>query len=274
LLLAFVVFAVCAAAAQASPQTRALDYLHAKQFSSGGFGSGSAADVQITPWAIMAISAAGEGPQKSQWTRGGKDPIDYLQGLDLEATAGSSSDVVNRPAFYAKVMLAYIAAGRLDLIWSAGAKGISLPDKLRLTRHDDRRLLAVPRPALPPTLRHGPATIWAIRHEGRRRTMGPSRPPSPGSSPGRTAAEVRQPAPRAQRRRRTAAAVMALRAPVRSQRDRASNPQSSTPSPTSGRRRRSDGSFPSMATDGAAAGVYGLGPPRPSSLGQTPSSWE
>ena len=98
LLLAFVVFAVFPAGAQASPQTRALDYLHAKQLSSGGFGTGSTADVQITPWAIMAISAAGENPQSSG-TQGGKDPIDYLQGLDLEVAAGSASSLVNRRRF-------------------------------------------------------------------------------------------------------------------------------------------------------------------------------
>ena len=128
LLLAFVVFATFPAGAQASPVTRALDYLHAKQRSSGGFGTGTSADAQITPWAIMAISAARENPQR--WTNGGKNPIRYLQGLDLEVAAGSASTQVNRASFYAKVILAYVAAGRVDLIGSAGSKGIQLVPKL------------------------------------------------------------------------------------------------------------------------------------------------
>jgi hypothetical protein len=133
LVLAFIVFAAFPAVAQASPQTRALDYLHSKQLPSGGFGTGATADAQMTPWAIMAISAAGEGPQKAVWNRSGKDPVDYLQGLDLELAAGSSGNVsspVNRPNFYAKVILAYVAAGRVDLIGSAGTRGIQLVPKM------------------------------------------------------------------------------------------------------------------------------------------------
>lgn len=131
LLLAFVVFAVVPATAQADPIVKGLDYLHARQVSSGGFGTGSIADPQITPWAIMAISAAAESPQTSRWNKSGKDPIEYLQGLDLEAASGNAATQVNRASFYAKVILAYVAAGRADLIGSAGSKSINLVAKLR-----------------------------------------------------------------------------------------------------------------------------------------------
>jgi hypothetical protein len=130
LVLAFVIFAVLPASAWATPTSHALDYLHAKQVKTGGFGVGTSADAQMTPWVVMAIAAAGESPQSARWTRDGNNPLHYLQSIDLQSAAGSASTQVNVPAFYAKVILAYVAANRTDLVGSAGAKGINLITEL------------------------------------------------------------------------------------------------------------------------------------------------
>ncbi len=58
----FVPFTPSARAATSStPATRALDYLHASQVGSGGFGRGTEAP-ELTPWAMPAVVAAGEDP--------------------------------------------------------------------------------------------------------------------------------------------------------------------------------------------------------------------
>jgi hypothetical protein len=162
LLLAFVVLAAVPAAAQADPLVKGLDYLHARQRASGGFGTGSVADPQLTPWAIMAISASKEGPQTSHWNPSGKDPIDYLQGLDLELVSGQAATQVNRASFYAKVILAYVAAGRIDLIGSAGAKGISLVPKLLSFQNTTQGYFSPWGPTSTNTYAAVNTTIWAI----------------------------------------------------------------------------------------------------------------
>jgi hypothetical protein len=130
LLLAIVVLAAAPAAAsetvapRPSAVTHALDYLHAQQASSGGFG-----DAAMTPWVVMAISAGGENP--TLWKSGGHDPIfGYFQNLNLELAAGSSDTQMNVPAFYAKTILAYVAGGRPDLLGAAGSTRINLITKL------------------------------------------------------------------------------------------------------------------------------------------------
>lgn len=124
-----------AAAADDRPKsvTRALDYIYANQTTAGGFAASGGVDGPgITPWAILAVVAGKERP--TAWDRGGKDPIDYLQSLNLETTARSS---LNAPAFYAKVIMAYAAAGRGELIYNAGTPRIDLLDKLLAYRSDD-----------------------------------------------------------------------------------------------------------------------------------------
>lgn len=113
--------------------TRALDYIYARQLASGGFAASGGVDSPgITPWAVLAIVAGKERP--TAWDKGGKDPLDYLQSLNLETTARSS---LNAPAFYAKVVMAYAAAGRAELIYNAGTPRIDLLDKLLAYRNDD-----------------------------------------------------------------------------------------------------------------------------------------
>ena len=107
--------------------TRALDSFHTKQLSTGGFADASAADsANITPWVILAIVAGQENP--ARWEKGGKDPVyDYLQVTNLERAAESNTNV---PAYYAKVILAYTAMGKPELVYTAGTPRIDLLAKL------------------------------------------------------------------------------------------------------------------------------------------------
>ena len=117
-----------ALAARPSAITHGLDFLHAKQRSAGGFSQSSAnADPYATPWAILAIAAGSEAPV--QWKSGGKSPIAFMQSLNLEAVA-LASQPFNPPAFYAKCILAYRAAGRLDLVYNAGTGHLDLVAKM------------------------------------------------------------------------------------------------------------------------------------------------
>lgn len=122
-----------AGAARPAQVTRALDYLHAHQSADGRF-----QDAAYTPWAILAIAAAGEDPDGSAWTASKGSPVDYLQGIDLAANA-SSSTVGNAPCYYAKMILAYVAAGRSSSISSAGSKKIDLVSKLLAYQRSDGR---------------------------------------------------------------------------------------------------------------------------------------
>jgi prenyltransferase beta subunit len=113
--------------------TEALDYICAHQLSKGGFFASGEADAPgTTPWAILAIVAGQERP--TAWDKDGKDPIDYLQSLNLENEARSS---LNPPAFYAKSILAFTAALQNDLIiQNAGTPRINLLAKLLTYRYD------------------------------------------------------------------------------------------------------------------------------------------
>ena len=124
-------------AARPTSITHALDFLHAKQCASGGFSaSGDAADPSITPWVVMAIAAAQEN--QALWrSSGGKTPIatgggtaGYLQSIDIDDVANGSQVQSNAPATYAKFILAYVAAGRSDLVSHAGSGSINLRTKL------------------------------------------------------------------------------------------------------------------------------------------------
>lgn len=110
---------------------KALDFMHARQQSTGGFIDIGASDSpSTTPWAILAITGARESALA--WNSSGKDPIDYLQALNLESAARSS---MNPPAFYAKTILAYTAAVRNPLIiQNAGTPKVNLLEKLNTYR--------------------------------------------------------------------------------------------------------------------------------------------
>ncbi len=132
------VFPDAAAADRAAPVTKALDYLFTKQLPSGGFAdSTSAQSAMITPWVMLAVVAGQENPVK--WTQGGKDPLyDYLQTINLERAAEATGGApYNAPAFFAKLILAYSAVDKPELIYAAGTPRIDLLAKLLSFRSDD-----------------------------------------------------------------------------------------------------------------------------------------
>jgi hypothetical protein len=133
--------------------TRGLDYLHAAQGSSGQF-----QDAGTTPWAIIAIAASGENPDGAAWRRGGKSPVDYVQSLDLASYATQSS-TGNAAAYYAKMILAYVAAGRRSQITAAGAGKVDLVDKLLGFQRGDGRFCPAPSA---PSIAAVNTTTWAI----------------------------------------------------------------------------------------------------------------
>lgn len=118
-----------------APVVRALDYLHAHQRSGGGFGEYSSSDPSITPWAVMAIAAARQ--DEASWSYGGRTPLidklgnaGYLENLNLETAAAQAGSQRNVPASYARFILAYYAAGRMDIVFAAGTRPTDLLGKL------------------------------------------------------------------------------------------------------------------------------------------------
>ncbi|HQG54343.1 MAG TPA: terpene cyclase/mutase family protein [Thermoleophilia bacterium] len=146
LLLAFVLLAAMLAgaalpaevfAARATSVTKGLDFIHARQLSTGGFANASATDsARTTPWAMLAIVAGQENPAK--WVQSGKDPLfDYLQSINLErAAVPSDGTPTNVPQYYSILILAYAAVDQPELIYHAGTPRIDLLAKL-LTYADD-----------------------------------------------------------------------------------------------------------------------------------------
>jgi len=105
---------------------KGLDWLHTRQRATGGFSYLSTSSSPYdTPWAMLAIAAGNNGPQR--WKRAGKNPVNYLQSIDLTSAASTSDNV---PKYYALCILAYHAAGRGDLVHSAGSTQIDLVAKL------------------------------------------------------------------------------------------------------------------------------------------------
>jgi hypothetical protein len=81
---------------------KALDYLHARQNSDGGFAEkGGASSDALTAWTMAAIASAGE--DCSAWKPGSASPVDYLshQSAKWKTTAD-----------YARTVLAVVAAGK------------------------------------------------------------------------------------------------------------------------------------------------------------------
>jgi hypothetical protein len=117
------------AAAQPTAMPQALDYLSATQRADGGFSASSTSgDAALTPWVIMAISASGQNP--ADWTIGDQDPVGFLRGMNITSVAQSGAGSGNTPAFYAKLILAFKAAGRPDLIIAAGQPEVDLVQAL------------------------------------------------------------------------------------------------------------------------------------------------
>ncbi len=142
-----------ASAARLAHVTRGLDYLHARQSATGGF-----QDPFYTPWCILAIRAAQESVTADAWTIDGKDPFTYINGLNHPAVAASGT-VSNIPSYYSKTILAYVAAGKRDRIYSAGVPPVDLLGKLYEYRHDDGHFSLS---ASNPDAAAVNTTIWAI----------------------------------------------------------------------------------------------------------------
>jgi hypothetical protein len=116
-----------AAQAKASPASKALAYFHRCQTKAGGFTTQGAPQAQMTPWVIMAIKAAGQNPSGRLWRKHGHTPVQYLQSVDLERIAkADTSSAASVPGFYAKVIMAYKAAGWTDRLSRAGSRRIDL----------------------------------------------------------------------------------------------------------------------------------------------------
>ena len=86
----------------------ALDYLRGIQAADGSIGSYS-----DSAWAIMAISAAGEHPER--WQEGGVSVVDYLKD-----NASLLSGEFNLGTAYGRVVLAIIAAGENPSAFGTG----------------------------------------------------------------------------------------------------------------------------------------------------------
>ncbi len=117
-------------------QPRALDYLHAQLRDNGGFATNSpTGDLATTPWVIMAVSAAGYDP--SSWSTTTGNIVTTLRDMDVEREATQGSGANNTPAFYAKLILAFVAAGRPDLAVEAGRPAVNLAERLLTYRHPE-----------------------------------------------------------------------------------------------------------------------------------------
>lgn len=156
LALAFIVVLVVPAPAWAARSvyvTRGLDYLHARQGDTGAF-EGAA----YTPWAILAIVASREAVNGDAWAPAGKTPFEYMESLNHETASGQGS-VSNPPAYYAKTIMAYVACGKANRIYTAGTPNKDLLDKLDdYQRADGRFSISSSNPDYAAVN----TTIWAV----------------------------------------------------------------------------------------------------------------
>jgi hypothetical protein len=104
--------------------TKGLDFFHARQKTDGGFGTMAA-----TGWVILAAVASGERVGYPFWTIDGHNPFTYLQSNSHEKAA-TGPDVDNAPVYYARAIMAYVAAGRSERVFVAGTPAIDLLAKL------------------------------------------------------------------------------------------------------------------------------------------------
>jgi len=116
-----------AAAAVPSSVTKGLDWLHTRQRSDGGLSyTSSSGNPYDTPWTMLAIAAGNNGP--GRWKIDGHSTVTFLQNTALDTAAKNSG---NAPEYYALCILAYRAAGRTDLLTTAGSTQIDLIGKLK-----------------------------------------------------------------------------------------------------------------------------------------------
>jgi len=82
---------------------KGVEYLRSVQNSDGGFASeeGRPSSKITTAWAIMALDAAGEDVNGSQWSKNGQKPLDYL---------AAGTNFLQATTDYARVLLAVRAA--------------------------------------------------------------------------------------------------------------------------------------------------------------------
>ncbi len=104
--------------------TEGLDFLHAHQRADGGFGS-----MANTSWGILGAVASGERMSSSLWTHAGKSPFSYLQANNHD-TAASGYDVPNPTIYYARTIMAYVAAGHPERVFMAGTPRVDLLGRL------------------------------------------------------------------------------------------------------------------------------------------------
>ena len=138
--------------------TRGLDYLHARQGDTGGFGN-----PENTAWAVLGAVASGERMGNSAWHVKGKNPYDYLQSTDLVA-ASTGIDVTNAPVYYSRLIMAYVAMDRAGTIGTAGSKGVNLLNLLLTYQNttDGSPTKGAFAPSLPSVDAAVRTTSWAI----------------------------------------------------------------------------------------------------------------
>jgi hypothetical protein len=104
--------------------TKGLDYLHARQEENGGFYS-----MANTAWGILGLVASGERPGYGAWTINKTNAFKYLEANNHQ-TAAVGSDVDNAPVYYARAIMAYVAAGQGGRVPIAGTPQTNLLAKL------------------------------------------------------------------------------------------------------------------------------------------------
>jgi hypothetical protein len=147
--------------ANAAPSSvdRALDYLSAFQKDDGSFASSSGQSGGVTTWVVMAIAAAGQNP--SSWTSAkGRDPVSYLRDMDLVKEAETGEGANNPANFYARLILAFAAAGRPDLVRQAGQPRVDLVQKLLEYRSPEAGNFSLSKTDF--SLANVSTTIWAV----------------------------------------------------------------------------------------------------------------
>jgi hypothetical protein len=103
---------------------RGLDYIHAQQRTDAGFGTAA-----NTSWAILAAAASGERITTDTWKVGAGTPFTNLDGRNHEVAA-TGYDEDNAAEYYARTILAYVAAGQKVRVFVAGQPRVDLLAKL------------------------------------------------------------------------------------------------------------------------------------------------
>jgi hypothetical protein len=158
-LIVFGVVAPSRAVAASTSLERALDYLSAYQKESGGFSSSSDQGYGATTWIVMAIAASGQNP--ASWTTPeGKDPVSFLRDIDVMREAETGEGANNPASFFSRLILAFAAAGRSDLVRQAGIPRVDLVQQLLEYQHAGTGNFSLSRTS--PALGDVSTTIWAI----------------------------------------------------------------------------------------------------------------